>query len=304
MKAGAFDNWFSRIVGDTGAQFQATHKLDYAVHGTTGMPLWADLFRYLLEHFEHIRWARTAFVLVDNRDLTAPNAPVVAGPLARGGGLVEKSDYVWPCQGAERPYIFIPIDCIGRQSGLHRVHPTWAGTFVLAALTLVFPGTHFVLLDSDCIPVTLLEVADLWKEASLTRQHTSGCPPVAKKGSPANRNESTESAPTASKIGEAGGPVPHMGQGILLVTEHNAEINAGFIVVFASCHRPPLDNENLATELMSLINSKTSLAARPRPSRFRFELRRDGEYALVPHQPMLLQTIPACLNRLDQLGPF
>ena len=56
-----------------------------------------------------------------------------------------------------------------KDTGLHNVHPTWAGTFVLAALGAVFPGVHFILLDSDCLPVTLFEAADLWKEAYLTR---------------------------------------------------------------------------------------------------------------------------------------
>ena len=48
-------------------------------------------------------------------------------------------------------------------------NPTWAGTFVLAALVAVFPGINFVLLDSDCLSVTLLEVEDLWTEAYLAR---------------------------------------------------------------------------------------------------------------------------------------
>ena len=51
--------------------------------------------------------------------------------------------------------VYFPIS---QASGLHLVHPTWAGTFVLAALCLVFPGLHIVLLDSDCVPVTLFEV--------------------------------------------------------------------------------------------------------------------------------------------------
>ena len=54
-------------------------------------------------------------------------------------------------------------------SRLDRVHPTWAGTFVLAALVVVFPGINFILLDSDCLPVTLFEAADLWKEGYLAR---------------------------------------------------------------------------------------------------------------------------------------
>ena len=65
--------------------------------------------------------------------------------------------------------LYIPI---GKQAGLHLVHPTWAGTFVLAALTRLFPRTQFVLLDSDCIPVMLFEVADLWKEASLIKDNS------------------------------------------------------------------------------------------------------------------------------------
>ena len=56
-----------------------------------------------------------------------------------------------------------------KATGLHNVHPTWAGTFVLAALGAVFPGRNFILLDSDCLPVTLFEAADLWKEAYLSR---------------------------------------------------------------------------------------------------------------------------------------
>ena len=34
-----------------------------------------------------------------------------------------------------------------------------------------------------------------------------------------------------------------IGQGILLVTEHNAEVNAGFIVAIASGHTPPVDED-------------------------------------------------------------
>ena len=33
----------------------------------------------------------------------------------------------------------------------------------------MFPGINFILLDSDCLPVTLFEVEDLWTEAYLAR---------------------------------------------------------------------------------------------------------------------------------------
>ena len=47
-------------------------------------------------------------------------------------------------------------------TGLDKVHPTWAGTFVLAALVALCPGIHFVLLDNACLPLTLFEIEDLW----------------------------------------------------------------------------------------------------------------------------------------------
>ena len=66
----------------------------------------------------------------------------------------------------KKELLFFPVS---ETTGLHQVHPTWAGTFVLAALVAVFPGLNFVLLDSDCLPVTLFEVEDLWTEAFLAR---------------------------------------------------------------------------------------------------------------------------------------
>ena len=98
---------------------------------------------------------------MDNRDLTAPvteqdslaHWPTVAAwwasRLSLHGPARELCDL-----------IFVPI---GPAAGLENVHPTWAGTFVLSALVFLFPGVHFVLLDSDCVPVTPFEVADLWK---------------------------------------------------------------------------------------------------------------------------------------------
>ena len=35
-------------------------------------PHWPQLFCYLLQHFAHVRFFNTVFVLVDNRDLTTP----------------------------------------------------------------------------------------------------------------------------------------------------------------------------------------------------------------------------------------
>ena len=42
------------------------------------------------------------------------------------------------------------------------VHPTWAGTYILDACVFLFPDINFALIDSDCVPVTLFEIQELW----------------------------------------------------------------------------------------------------------------------------------------------
>ena len=171
-------------------------------------------------------------MLVDNRDLTAPmteqeslaHSPTVeawwTSRLAMHGPAQELCDL-----------LFAPID---QSAGLEHVHPTWAGTFVLAALVFLFPGVHVVLLDSDCVPVTLFEVADLWKEVSLLQNGLTRSFQTCTQES--NSAASEESAPKASKLSRDRWHHQVIGQGALLVTHRNAEINAGFIVAFASSH--------------------------------------------------------------------
>ena len=123
------------------------------------------------------------------------------------------------------------------QTGLHRVHPTWAGTFALAALVALFPGVNFILLDSDCLPVTLFEAADLWREGYLTR-FPPGTGKTMPTMHPLHRKQVYLSDPrvayTQHRVNEN-----KAGQGVLLVTEPFSELNAGLIVIFGSSH-PPL----------------------------------------------------------------
>ena len=94
--------------------------------------------------------------------------------------------------------------------------------------------THFILPDSDCLPVTLFEAADLWKEAFLTR-----LPPRSGKSlpmkHPLHRRQAyardlkvvcTQRRVNADTIG----------QGALVVSQPHSQLNAGFIVVFGSSH--------------------------------------------------------------------
>ena len=50
--------------------------------------------------------------------------------------------------------LLVPISA---DTGLDKVHPTRAGTYILDACVFLFPAINFALIDSDCVPVTLFE---------------------------------------------------------------------------------------------------------------------------------------------------
>ena len=116
---------------------------------------------------------------------------------------------------------------------LHRVHPTGAGTFVLAALVSIFPGINFILLDSDC----LLSCRPM--EGYLTR-FPSGTGKGLPVQHPLHRKREFVNHPdlvyTQHRVN-----ADRQGQGVLLVTEPHSELNAGLVVIFSSSH-PPLFN--------------------------------------------------------------
>ena len=209
-----------------------TFELPLQTSGEVGKPDWNRLFGYILTRMSHLRFFSTVYVLVDNRDLTNLDNP-------------DPSLQHWPAVAAwwssrarmQGPagelcdVVFFPV---GQASGLHMVHHTWAGTFVLAALCLVFPGLHIVLLDSDCVPVTLFEVEDLWREA-LRLQHSGFPGPVP--------TSSWAGGVNSDQVDQMALP-DRKPQGVILVTEHNAEVNAGFAVLRGSNHAPPLREED------------------------------------------------------------
>ena len=144
---------------------------------------------------------------------------------------------------------------ISATTGLHHVHPTWAGTFVLAALVAMFPGINFVLLDSDCLPVTLFEVEDLWTEAYLARfpAHSDGGIPQAHPLSAVTRfRTDPQVVYTQHRVCST-----RMGQGALVVTEPHAELNAGLTVIFRSSHPSFFDWNAWSLRLRSSPGSVT-----------------------------------------------
>ena len=227
-----FDNGVDFRIGDPNVHFRAAAAKSYETTEDIGKPDWNLLFGFILARMSHLRFLSTVYVLVDNRDLTNLDNP-------------DPSLQHWPAvaawwssracmQGPASELCDVVYFPISQASGLHLVHPTWAGTFVLAALCLVFPGLHIVLLDSDCVPVTLFEVEDLWQEAQRL-QHCGFPGPVPTSSWAGGLNSDQLDQSTQPKLKE---------EGVILVTEHNAEVNAGFAVLRGSNHAPPLLEED------------------------------------------------------------
>ena len=234
---GSFDTSARFVAGDPGARFGAAAPLEYEVTGEIGHPHWELIFEYVLRQCGYLVDFHTVYVMVDIRELanhkrqdpSLPHWPAAArwwhSRLKLIGPHKEKTELL--------------LFSISAATGLHHVHPTWAGTFVLAALVAMFPGINFVLLDSDCLPVTLFEVEDLWTEAFLARypaHSESGIPKTHPLRAFARFRTDPRVVYTQHRVCST-----RMGQGALVVTEPHAELNAGLIVIFRSSHPPLFD---------------------------------------------------------------
>ena len=227
-----FDTLPQFVVGDPSARFETHTPLTYETNGETGQPLWAEIFSHILKECAYLTAFHAVYVMVDTRNLKAHETAQDGLPHwpAAVAWWHSRVQLVGP-QQEKTELLYFPAT---EETGLHRVHPTWAGTFVLAALVAIFPGINFILLDSDCLPITLFEAADLWKEGFLTR-----FPPGAGKGlpqkHPLHRKRDYVNRPdvvyTQHRV-----DADRQGQGVLLVTEPHSELNAGLVVVFSSAH--------------------------------------------------------------------
>ena len=227
-----FDQTLHFEVGDphaTGGGLPRT----YDMSNEDGGPNWLLLFQYLLQHCRHIQHYDTVYILVDTRDLTKVDTvePTLANWPAVAAWWSSRLHYVGP--GDEQVDLVFVRAC--SDTGLNLVHPTWAGTFVLAALVFLFPKTHFILLDSDCVPVTLFEVDELW---ALTSE------PLLQCQTPAQGSNPDGPAPKARKTQQEEG-MHDAEQRVILVTEPHTDTNAGFVVVLDSGHEAPLDIESM-----------------------------------------------------------
>ena len=106
--------------------FHAAAAKSYETSGAIGKPEWDSLFGFILARMSHLRFLSTVYVLVDNRDLTNldnPDPSLQHWP-AVAAWWSSRACMMGPAQ--ERcDVVYFPI---GQASGLHNVHPTWAGT--------------------------------------------------------------------------------------------------------------------------------------------------------------------------------
>ena len=232
---GTFDQQDVFILGDPAASFDRSSGHSYdrkSSNPHAGFPEWKKIFAFILRDCGYLVDYDTIYVLVDTRDLANhevrdPSLPHWQAAVAWWESRLQMTGPM----GERTELCFFPAT---EHTGLHDVHPTWAGTFVLAALGASFPGKHFFLLDSDCLPVTLFEAFDLWQEAYLTR-FPLGAEESRKLPHPLLQYQRFQHDWYVKDTRE-GTSHQKVGQGVLFVTEPQSELNAGFVGLFASKH--------------------------------------------------------------------
>ena len=153
-------------IGDPHRKKGKPDRHDYEIKYVDGIeerpgPRWRSLYRWLVSQSSEFFSFDTVYIVTDNRDLVSESVHTVPG-LAHWPVVAawwrERIQYVGS-YGERTNVVFVPI---AADTGLDKVHPTWAGTYVLNACVYLFPSTHFALIDSDCVPVTLFEIQELW----------------------------------------------------------------------------------------------------------------------------------------------
>ena len=256
-----FDQQDAFILGDPAACFDRPcgHHYDRKSDNPyAGYPVWKKIFSYILRGCGYLEDYDTIYVLVDIRNLADhttrdPGLPHWPAVVAWWESRLQMTG---PMQERTELCFFLASEA----TGLHNVHPTWAGTFVLAALGASFPGKHFFLLDSDCLPVTLFEAFDLWQEAYLTR-FPLGAEESRKMPHPLLQHQRFRHDCYVRDTRE-GTSHQKMGQGVVLVTEPHAELNAGFVGLFASGHSAIFNWAQWNTQTKNVVDQDAHAADR------------------------------------------
>ena len=170
-------------LGDPHKKIAAPDRHDYEIAMVGGRetlpgPDWHKLYRWLVSQSPAFLPYHTVYLVTDNRDLQSDKVKSEPGlshwPMV-AAWWKERLRYVGP-YGELTTVVFVHISA---DTGLHKVHPTWAGTYILDACVFLFPAINFALIDSDCVPVTLFEIRELWL-ASTDPTHSAASSTVVK----------------------------------------------------------------------------------------------------------------------------
>ena len=170
-------------------------------------PDWHKLYRWLASQSSAFLPYHTVYLVTDNRDLQSDKVKSVHGlshwPMV-AAWWKERLRYVGP-YGELTTVVFVHISA---DTGLHKVHPTWAGTYILDACVFLFPTINFALIDSDCVPVTLFEIRELWLASTdPTQPATSSKVAKSKLSSPiASSHKRARSVDTGRDMQQPGPP--------------------------------------------------------------------------------------------------
>ena len=100
-------------------------------------PVWHSLYRWIISQADEFLAFQTVYLITDNRDLLAATVSSTAGlshwPMV-AAWWKERIRYVGP-YGERTTVVCVPISA---DTGLSKVHPTWAGTYILDACVFLF----------------------------------------------------------------------------------------------------------------------------------------------------------------------
>ena len=136
----------------------------YGKRAQFGSVEWVLLFSHLISLRDQVLACDTVYLIVDDWDMSDLEATKMSIPHwpPAAAWWASRVPLMGPyCERTEVVCIRIYED-----TGLSNVHPTWAGTFVLAGMVALYPNIHFALIDNDCLPLTLFEIAGLWNLAA------------------------------------------------------------------------------------------------------------------------------------------
>ena len=163
--------------GDPHKKSGEPDRHDYEIKVVNGVevapgPNWHSLYRWVVSQAAEFLAFQTVYLITDNRNLLADAVASTPGghwPMV-AAWWKERIQYVGP-YGERTTVVFVPISA---DTGLDKVHPTWAGTYILDACVFLFPAINFALIDSDCVPVTLFGIQELWLSCT-GHDHSAEC---------------------------------------------------------------------------------------------------------------------------------